>query len=235
MAVVCSAAVSYKKQAGELRLLKSKVLEWSPQAGASSGALQLPARAIKSLFASKPGSAKVILRVNAVLDDSDAEQALNFTFTAASSNISDREQFKIAVADLIAEYQQVSKGKQRAVSTDAPSPAPATADGAAAYEPALRIRLLRKTPELRQLHADLVLKGVITEDEFWQGREQLLAAQQMDEGQKQGRSAQIVDPRPETGDGGEVKITVTPQLIADIFMQYPIVQRAYSEHVPPVC
>jgi transcription initiation factor TFIIH subunit 1 len=40
-----------------------------------------------------------------------------------------------------------------------------------------------------------------------------------------------VDPRPETVDG-EIKIKITPQLVHDIFDEYPVVAKAYIEHVP---
>lgn len=41
----------------------------------------------------------------------------------------------------------------------------------------------------------------------------------------------MVDPRPETVDG-ETKIVMTPQLIHDIFDEYPVVAKAYNENVP---
>ena len=49
--------------------------------------------------------------------------------------------------------------------------------------------------------------------------------------QKRGKSGQLVDPRPQTIDG-EAKIVITPQLVHDIFDEYPIVQTAYAENVP---
>jgi transcription initiation factor TFIIH subunit 1 len=52
------------------------------------------------------------------------------------------------------------------------------------------------------------------------------------EGQRKGRPGTIVDPRPETVDG-EIKIVITPQLVHDIFEEYPVVQRAYAENVGP--
>jgi transcription initiation factor TFIIH subunit 1 len=33
-------------------------------------------------------------------------------------------------------------------------------------------------------------------------------------------------------DGGEVKIVITPQLVHDIFDEYPVVAKAYDENVP---
>ena len=33
-------------------------------------------------------------------------------------------------------------------------------------------------------------------------------------------------------EGGEIKIRITPQLVHDIFDEYPIVATAYSDNVP---
>ena len=59
----------------------------------------------------------------------------------------------------------------------------------------------------------------------------LLSAQTTMESQKKGKSGQLVDPRPQTVDG-EIKIVITPQLVHDIFEEYPVVGKAYSENVP---
>lgn len=60
----------------------------------------------------------------------------------------------------------------------------------------------------------------------------LLLAQAAAEAQRKGKAGQLVDPRPETVEGGEIKIRITPQLVHDIFDEYPVVAKAYSENVP---
>lgn len=50
--------------------------------------------------------------------------------------------------------------------------------------------------------------------------------------QKAGKSAQLVDPKPETSQTGEIKIIITPQLVSGIFDQFPIVAKIYNENVP---
>lgn len=57
-------------------------------------------------------------------------------------------------------------------------------------------------------------------------------AEAVQESQKRGKPGQLVDPRPETMPSGDVKIKITPQLIHDIFDEYPVVARAYNETVP---
>ncbi|TEB30367.1 hypothetical protein FA13DRAFT_1733682 [Coprinellus micaceus] len=109
---------------------------------------------------------------------------------------------------------------------------PVITGGDPAAEFRLRKKVLMNNPELGALHRDLVMTGQITEAEFWDGREHLLLAQQAAESQRKGKSGQLVDPRPETVEGGEIKIRITPQLVHDIFDEYPVVQKAYSENVP---
>ncbi|KAF9469932.1 hypothetical protein BDZ94DRAFT_1243580 [Collybia nuda] len=96
----------------------------------------------------------------------------------------------------------------------------------------LRKKVLISHPDLGSLHRDLVMSGLITEAEFWDGREHLLLAQAASEGQRKGKPGQLVDPRPETVEGGEIKIRITPQLVHDIFDEYPVVAKAYSDNVP---
>lgn len=59
-----------------------------------------------------------------------------------------------------------------------------------------------------------------------------MLAQAAADNQQKGKSGQLVDPRPETVEGGEIKIRITPQLVHDIFDEYPVVAMAYSENVP---
>ena len=59
----------------------------------------------------------------------------------------------------------------------------------------------------------------------------MILAQAAAESQKRGKPGQLVDPRPQTVDG-EVKIIITPQLVHDIFEEYPVVAKAYSDNVP---
>jgi len=91
---------------------------------------------------------------------------------------------------------------------------------------------LLRNAELAELHKQLVMTGQISEAEFWEGRQQLLRAEQANERQKQGRPGTLVDPRPETLPSGEIKIVITPQLVHDIFDEFPIVAQAYSDNVP---
>lgn len=50
--------------------------------------------------------------------------------------------------------------------------------------------------------------------------------------QRKGKSSEIVVPRLKTGEHGQIMLTLTPQLLSDIFEEFPIVLQAYSDNVP---
>ncbi|TFL01569.1 hypothetical protein BDV98DRAFT_612465 [Pterulicium gracile] len=112
----------------------------------------------------------------------------------------------------------------------ASTPILAGTDAAADFR--LRRVVLMANPDLLGLHRELVMSGQISEAEFWDGREHMLLAQAAMEGQQKGKPGQIVDPRPEAVEGGEVRIRITPQLVHDIFDEYPVVAKAYNDNVP---
>lgn len=141
------------------------------------------------------------------------------------------------------------KGKGKAV---APPPAPGSsrpsptsisltptsssqAQGATRPPPTdfhLRKLILQSSPALLSLHRALVISHQISESEFWAGRQDLLDAARAAESQLRGKSGGMVDPRPETDERGDVTVKITPQLIMEIFEEYPMVLRAYNENVP---
>ncbi|EIW82730.1 hypothetical protein CONPUDRAFT_163808 [Coniophora puteana RWD-64-598 SS2] len=116
------------------------------------------------------------------------------------------------------------------VSSDGRTPIIPGTDAASDFR--LRKRVLLANTELASLHRELVMTGQITEAEFWEGREHLLLAESSSTSQKRGRPGTLVDPRPQAIEGGEVKIIITPQLVTDIFEEFPVVQKAYAEVVP---
>lgn len=183
------------------------------------------------------------------------DDAHSFTFTAASSAISDREHFKKELSAVIAanreRVQQEAaapaangaaaggganapgvKGKEKE-RVPIPPPRANAAPVPAANANALRRLVLESNPALKALHHELCIQNkLLSEADFWAGREGLLQAAAADEAQKKGRSGEMVDPKPETGDGGEVTVKITPNLIREIFEEYPSVLKAYHDNVP---
>ena len=151
----------------------------------------------------------------------------------------------------------------------ASSPAPGTPGGSGApirkrkaeapgtsltpLERKIRRRVLDKNPNLKLLHKELVIGKQIEEDEFWDGREALLRAEEMEYEQRPGRQSRLLDDRFDltgnkkgataaggTGigvkkvDSGPTVLNITKELTREIFEEFPVVQDAYARYVPGV-
>nr|XP_018262956.1 transcription initiation factor TFIIH subunit 1 [Kwoniella dejecticola CBS 10117]OBR85114.1 transcription initiation factor TFIIH subunit 1 [Kwoniella dejecticola CBS 10117] len=116
----------------------------------------------------------------------------------------------------------------------------------------LRQKVLEKNPTLRMLHRELVIGKQITEEEFWDGREALIQAEEMAYAQKPGRASRLLDDRFDldagrkgkgtggTGvgikqnDNGPIILKLSKELTREIFEEFPVVQDAYAKYVPGI-
>ncbi|KAH7911986.1 hypothetical protein BJ138DRAFT_1125597 [Hygrophoropsis aurantiaca] len=251
---VCTAKASYKKAPGVLELTDTH-LQWT-QDGKKAPSVRVAHADATSLFCSKEGAAQVRLKLGLVNDDAGH----NFTFTSPQAvAYSERETFKAELTTIIsrnrsgtiasattkaassltplktgptatAPVSRASTSRAPSVGSDGRTPILQGTDAASDFR--LRKKVLLSNAELASLHRELVIGSQITEAEFWEGREHLLLAEAAAESQKRGRPGQLVDPRPQTVEGGEIKIVITPQLVHDIFEEFPVVAKAYNDNVP---
>lgn len=246
--IICQAKTSYKKTPGLLELTGTH-LQWS-QDGKQGPVLRIPYIQASSLFCSKEGAAQVRLKVVVTGD----EQGHNFTFLAPGPTaLEEREVFKRELSTIMSRNRAALEATTSHLGSPGPfpgtptayphgpQPSPGSTPGPRTPIPIAspgnvedfhyRKNILLKHPDLAALHSELVFGGQITEAEFWEGREHLILAEASIERQKRGKQGKMVDPRP-TDANGERKITVTPQLVHDIFEEHPVVAKAYSENVP---
>ncbi|KAK8864616.1 hypothetical protein IAR55_001866 [Kwoniella newhampshirensis] len=153
-----------------------------------------------------------------------------------------------------------AKGKRKA--EDASPGTPGTGVGSPSVPPAvrasrkrtnlLRQKVLEKNPTLRMLHRELVLAKQITEEEFWDGREALIQAEEMAYAQKPGRPSRLLDDRFDldagrkgkttggtgvgikTAENGPIVLKLSKELTREIFEEFPVVQDAYAKNVPGI-
>lgn len=86
----------------------------------------------------------------------------------------------------------------------------------------LRSKLLSSDKKLFSLHKDLVMGGLISDQEFWENRANLLQLQELEMNQSKGLSSIISAPvRPQRTPNSDVKYILTPSLIEAIFFQFP--------------
>lgn len=268
----------YKKIQGTL-FLTDKTLSWTPdQAHAETVRPQQLSRVI-SMFTSKAGAPKTSLKLSFV-DDVPAG-GLTFQFSAAGTEVADRQ----AVMDRLIGIIAANKERIASGVDDAPPPPPppkrklpppvlstlsspgssrasSPKPGPSGLTPEmieLRKAVLLKNPQLKVLHKELVLGRLVSESEFWEGREHLIDQEKLLRTQQPGRSSQLLDDRfglkqasmkgatnvgVGTGFGiaqskkgvqstsaGELKISVTRELQREIFEEFPIVQKIYAENV----
>ncbi|KIM31414.1 hypothetical protein M408DRAFT_65050 [Serendipita vermifera MAFF 305830] len=95
----------------------------------------------------------------------------------------------------------------------------------------LRKKVLLSDPELAALHRAVVIKGKLSETDFWATRQNLIDEAAVADAQKRGKSSRLVDPKPALSTTGDMKVVMTPQLALDIFEEWPVVARAFRENV----
>lgn len=168
------------------------------------------------MLASKADSKKVSLKL--VFKDDLPIGGLLFTFTGANA-LADRS----AVQDTLIPYVSANRtggpmpgSAPGTPSASTPGPSGATSpammngsgdrkgkrkaetplEGGAAKRPVdfeLRLRVLRKNPGLKALHRDLVRGKQLSEEDFWEGREAMLQAEEMAFAQRPGRTSRLLD------------------------------------------
>ncbi|XP_010542494.1 PREDICTED: probable RNA polymerase II transcription factor B subunit 1-1 isoform X2 [Tarenaya hassleriana] len=99
----------------------------------------------------------------------------------------------------------------------------------------LRIKLLRENSELQRLHKQFVLKNILTEEEFWALRKNLLGKDPSKKLRQQiGLKSMMVSGIKPSTDGRTNRVTfnLTPEIIFQIFAEKPAVRQAYLNFVP---
>lgn len=232
------------------------------------------------MLASKPGSARTSLMLK--FKDDVPAGGLLFTFTGAAKD-ADRQAVQDTLVPFVAANRASSAGTpvpaaagtatgtgsaEATPSGSTPVSTPGTPASVARKRKAgdeveakarrkansLREAVLRKNPTLKLLHRELVIGKQISEEEFWDGREALLKAEEMAAAQRPGRASRILDDRDWSGekkdrgkiqggtgvgkkkiaDNAPVRINLTRDLVREIFDEFPVVQHAYAKYVPGV-
>ncbi|KAI3618609.1 transcription factor tfiih complex subunit tfb1 [Moniliophthora roreri] len=258
MPLVCTAKAIYKKLPGVLELTDTHI-KWT-QDGKTIPLINFQRSDVNTLFCSKEGAAQTRLKINLLGDENGhnftfispqavavaerdkfkSELTTNITVNRQASEKRQNGSLPASTPTstpstpkpIASPIKQPSASRAASVTSDLRGVSPIIPGSDPAADFRLRKNVLLSNPDLAALHRELVIGGHITESEFWEGREHLLLAQVASEAQKKGKPGQLVDPRPETVEGGEIKIRITPQLVHDIFDEYPVVAKAYNDNVP---
>ncbi|KAG9102715.1 RNA polymerase II transcription factor B subunit 1 [Ceratobasidium sp. 370] len=227
------AKATFQKRPGYL-VLSQRSLSWTEEKQ-KEPRLNLANTSLQKMFFSKPGSAVVSMRVT----DGPDPKLNAYTFVFSSSKAAaDGQNFKELITNIlaqnVAQQQAAARAEAAAAEAQAATPVQITprADRPLSSNDLRKFVLLKRT-DLAALHRELVMSGSITEAEFWAGREHLLSAEESIERQRKGRPTQMLELRATTtNERGDIKITITPERAQQIFIEFPVVKRAYDENVP---
>ncbi|KAI8848363.1 hypothetical protein BC829DRAFT_394293 [Chytridium lagenaria] len=212
-------AVQFRKIDGTLQLSSNAVI-W--QDNKASTVVSIPFHTVKTQLVNV-SSVKVLLKITQWSQENQPETNYNFLFIGKDP-MKDRERVKEVLSLEISKNRIANGG----VTADVPGVSTITSQ-----DIQIRQSLLTKDKELAKLHKELVMSGIIGEEEFWINRKHLLVTQAFNLSQKKGTSsASLADVKPSVSEGSDLKYTLTPEIIHSIFIQYPSVQKAYSENVP---
>ncbi|KAG8970359.1 RNA polymerase II transcription factor B subunit 1 [Tulasnella sp. 419] len=196
--VICQATASLKKELGVLTLTKRKLTWASSKNTAGEPEVTILSSNINGLFASKPGAGEPKLRVVVELggpqtfgfpNPQDA-QVFKDQLSAVSKRNLEKSQAPTPIGN--GTPPSGSAGAGPASSTPAGSRVPSglsvpqvasaavsvpgsrsssVAPGRFQNKNDLKRKVLLRSPELANLHKELVISGQITESEFWESRE----------------------------------------------------------------
>lgn len=97
----------------------------------------------------------------------------------------------------------------------------------------LQESLLTNNPDLLQTFKEAVMKGHLSNEQFWSTRLHLLRAHAVERSQQRGPYNVLSTIKPKTVDN-QMKVSLTGQQIHDMFEQHPLLRKVYDKHVPPL-
>ncbi|KAI5837406.1 hypothetical protein DFP73DRAFT_600975 [Morchella snyderi] len=236
-------SASYKKKDGALLVLKDS-LTWTPAAPpAAPPSLTIPTSTITNLQATPATTAKVMIKVFAkTAPDKDPEQYV-FTFTSPPPTArAEADAVKDALTTRIQDSKTASGPATPSAtfsSTTGTGSATTLADAAdwskarLENDMALQQSLLKSNAELSKTFSEAVLSNAVTATQFWSTRTYLLRAHAIEREQRRGPYNVLATIKPKTEDGVG-RISISQDVIRDIFDQHPLVKSVYDENVPKI-
>jgi transcription initiation factor TFIIH subunit 1 len=238
-----SSAATYKKKAGQLKIIEDgKTCIWT-ESGAEQPTVTFSVGNINRMQATPPTSSSFLLKVICTVPDNADPVSYQFSF-ASRENLDDT---KTNLQNMIKKVQNGGSDENGKAKNDSA----ATANGKEAAETKgsgeafvdldakkllqsheLQQKLLKENKELMRTFQEAVMQGNLPATDFWSTRIHMLRAAAFSSAQKRGAYNVLSTIRPTTGSDNQINVSLTREKIHDIFEQYPIVRQAYNENVP---
>lgn len=195
------------------------------------------------LQATPATTAKVMIKVFAkTTPDKDPEQYV-FTFTSPPPTA--RTEADAVKEALTTRIQDSKSASGPATPSSAAAAAASASTSSTLHDPAdwsksrlendmaLQQSLLKSNAELSKTFSEAVLSNAVTATQFWSTRTHLLRAHAIEREQRRGPYNVLATIKPKTEDGVG-KISISQDVIRDIFDQHPLVKSVYDENVPNI-
>lgn len=227
--------------------VNSKSLNWVPKEG---DVVEISLTAISGMKATPPTAAKARIQLQT------ADSKLVFDFPGRAELDSARDYLQEAIKSVRDTKDSSTATPETATTTPAPeptslgsgsAPAPAPAKAKAAKRKKIDLNpkvllanidlqreILKKNRELMLVFQEVVVKGSLSNEQFWEMRMELLQTAALENGQARGSYNVLSTIKPTTTSDNKINLSLTREKIHDLFDQYPIVRKAYNENVPPL-
>lgn len=236
---------SLKGVVGKIQLT-AKTINWHPNEGS---AVVIDLVGVAGMKATPPTAAKARIQ----LQTADTKYVFDFKSRPELDSARDNLQKAIKTARDSSEAASATpETTGTAGTTPNPEPAPPTAPTAPPKPRAVKRKkidlnpkvllanlelqrdILKKNRELMLVFQEVVVKGSLTNEQFWEMRMELLQTAALENGQARGSYNVLSTIKPTTTSDNKINLSLTREKIHDLFDQYPIVRKAYNENVPPL-
>lgn len=195
-------------------------LSWRALEGGKN--LDLVLTDLQTLQASKPASGKMAIKL--VFGDQSP------VFAFRSQQVMD--QFKLVFQRIIARLKSKAQDQAKSVELELDPNLSDLDDASLLVNLPLQQLLLKDNSAMMKLFSRAVIKEGLTPEEFWSTRLELLRTFAIQRTQKRGPFNVLSTIKPTASSDNEVNVNVTREKIKEIFIQYPIVKKAYDDQVP---
>lgn len=221
----------YKKKQGTITVIDSKVFQWT-QDSLASNTIQFALDEVSALQATPPTQPKHLLKISCYPKNSEARD-YPFGFPDRDS----LDKVKSMVQELVQKLRTAAS--REASQTSAANGSPTVSGRVVELDSKKLIKntqlqemVLKENKQLFRTFQETVMKGEMSNLEFWSTRIHLLRNYALSSTQKKGAYNVLGTIKPTTGTDNRLNLSLTREKIHDIFEQYPIVQQAYNENVP---
>ncbi|KTW25576.1 hypothetical protein T552_04214 [Pneumocystis carinii B80] len=212
--------VLYKKIKGIL-ILKENNIEWM-EFGKQMPTISISLDSIKNLQATPITSPKAMIKI---FKRDQKNEIISYIFTFISPKAQDDcNNFKLEIQ---------KKNSKRKYSHNQQSVTDILTRDDFEQDIDLQQSLLKDNNELMKTFSEAVVKGNLTNEQFWSTRIHLLRTYAVEKAQKRGPYNVLTTIKPQTINN-KVKLSLNKEKIHDIFQQHPLIKHIYSENVPPL-